>query len=340
MGSLPPTIINLELKVNMVPLNVNNFSLKTEELSSHNFPFNIEAKATGRNGKEIPVIMQVNKEIIEEKTFSKPSEIKASITNDISKNENNANKNFSLFNSQNIKEISKENYDMKNNIEVNENNNMKNNKEINQNNNMNEQNDKIDNQKEKTHILKEGVYTQTIFGNDNDKEEINNNNQTPVGQNISLNYPKNPYEEELNKKTEEGININNNMGYGLKNEKKKDKYLGNNYSKDDLEMSQSIQLKDVLGESWEMIQKGYAIILMKLDDLKILPFFIKEENTLKSLVKTYYQYCPETEKGFEDDIKLYNGNRLLDINIPIKELNLEYPSIVSNQIVENYNPGD
>ena len=221
-----------------------------------------------------------------------------------------------------------------------ENNEKQNHEEKNEiNNNKNNQNDKIDNQKDKNNFLKEGIYTQTKFGDDNYNEENNNNIHTAIGENINLDCPKNPYEEESKIRTKESENKSNNMGYAFKNEEKKDNYLDNNYSKNDLEMSQSIELKDVLGESWKMIQKGYAVILMKLDDLKILPFFIKEENTLKSLIKTYYQYCPETPKGYENDIKLYNEKRLLDINIPIKDLKLVYPSIVTNKIIVNNNDG-
>ena len=327
MGSFPPSTVNLELTVNMISPDIKNFSANTATFK--NYPFKFEAKAKGKNGKEIPVIMKISRQNFEENIFSKPAEIKEKNKNDNNIKDNNDLKSFSIFNNQNLKDIKDIN---------NENNEKQNHEEKNEiNNNKNNQNDKINIQKGKNNFLKEGIYTQTKFGDDNYNEENNNNIHTAIGENINLDCPKNPYEEESKIRTKESENKSNNMGYAFKNEEKKDNYLDNNYSKNDLEMSQSIELKDVLGESWKMIQKGYAVILMKLDDLKILPFFIKEENTLKSLIKTYYQYCPETPKGYENDIKLYNEKRLLDINIPIKDLKLVYPSIVTNKIIVNNN---
>ena len=66
-------------------------------------------------------------------------------------------------------------------------------------------------------------------------------------------------------------------------------------------------------------------------------FFIKRESTLKSLVKAYIKNCPKTDEGIVNDIKLYDGDELLDINKPISELNLEPFCKINNKIVDNKN---
>ena len=181
---------------------------------------------------------------------------------------------------------------------------------------INEKNDEINNNKkknEKISILKEGVNEVTEFG---EEKNVDNNIITP----------------------EEG-NKSNNIGANYqKNENGDNK--GFNWVEKDLDLSQSVIMKDsqdILGQSYDMINKGYIPLLMKLDDFKPLFFFIKRESTLKSLVKAYIKNCPKTDEGIANDIKLYDGNELLDINKPISELNLEPFCKINNKIADNKN---
>ena len=89
-----------------------------------------------------------------------------------------------------------------------------------------------------------------------------------------------------------------------------------------------------LEQSVEMIQKGYLPIFLKLNNCEALYFFIKEESTLKSLIRAYLKNNPKANKELENDIKLYNGNKNLDINKSIKELKLGYFSRISDKIGE------
>ena len=190
----------------------------------------------------------------------------------------------------------------------------------------------------KNNVLKEGVQSFTKFG-DEEEQENNNNNfpQTPQGENIDINLARNPYQNSLNKSTPLEENKDNNVGFAFQNDAKEDKYIGYNSSNKDLELSQSIYLKDDLEKSMQLVDEGYVAILMKLNDYKPLYLFAKEESNLKSLVKVYNQNCPETDKGMENDLKLYEGKRPLDINKPIKYLNLRQPlCIVTNRMVEYY----
>ena len=181
---------------------------------------------------------------------------------------------------------------------------------------INEKNDEINKnkKKEKISILKEGVNEVTKIGEENESD--NNNKITP----------------------EEG-NKSNNIGANYqKNENGDNK--GFNWVEKDLDLSQSVIMKDsqdILGQSYEMINKGYIPLLMKLDNFKPLFFFVKRESTLKSLVKAYIKNCPKTDEGIVNYIKLYDGDELLDINKPISELNLEPFCKINNKIADNKN---
>ncbi len=184
---------------------------------------------------------------------------------------------------------------------------------------INEKNDEINNnnnkKNEKINILKEGVNEVTKLGEEKDVDN-NNNIITP----------------------EEG-NKNNNIGANYQNKENGDN-KGFNWEGKDLDLSQSVIMKDsqdILGQSYEMINKGYIPLLMKLDNFKPLFFFIKRESTLKSLVKAYIKNCPKTDEGIVNDIKLYDGDELLDINKPISELNLEPFCKINNKIADNKN---
>ena len=125
-------------------------------------------------------------------------------------------------------------------------------------------------------------------------------------------------------------NVDINQGSNYDKNKDKDNYLNMQYSNKDLEMSQSVVLKDPLAESQQFYEQGYLPLFIKLNNYKPLCFFIKEDSTLKSLVRLYLKNCPETDEGLEKDIELYNEGRSLDINKQIKYFNLKPYSIITN----------
>ena len=95
--------------------------------------------------------------------------------------------------------------------------------------------------------------------------------------------------------------------------------------------------EDIIGQSYDMINKGFIPLFMKFDNFKPLFFFIKKESTLKSLVIAYIKNCPKTDEGIMKDIKLYDGDTLLDINKPIAELNLGLCCTITNRVVDDKN---
>ena len=335
MGSSSSKDIELSLKLDINFQNLKQ-SLKSESgdvAPAANFnPIKFQAEAKGPDGKNIPTKINFNYISTTDNEFTKPTkndESNAKEINDEESKQKNININesnkFSIFKSNNLKEIdinNKYNDDAKINV--------RNDKSINNNINNSDIN--------KKNILKEGVQSQTKFG-DEDEQENNNNNfpQTPQGENIDINLARNPYQNSINKSTPSEENKDNNVGFAFQNDEKEDKYIGYNSSNKDLELSQSIYLKDDLEKSMQMVEEGYVAILMKLNDYKPLYLFAKEESNLKSLVKVYNQNCPETDKGMENDLKLYEGKRPLDINKPIKYLNLRQPlCVVTNRMVEYY----
>ena len=337
MGSSSSKDIELSLKLDINFQNLKQ-SLKSESgdvAPAANFnPIKFQAEAKGPDGKIIPTKINFNYISTTDNEFTKPNKIEESNVkenpDEESKQKNiniNESNKFSIFKSNNLKEIDINN--KYNNDKIN----VKNDKSINDN-NINNNNSDLN----KKNILKEGVQSVTKFG-DEDEQENNNNNfpQTPQEENIDINLARNPYQNSLNKSTPLEENKDNNVGFAFQNDEKEDKYIGYNSSNKDLELSQSIYLKDDLEKSMQMVEEGYVAILMKLNDYKPLYLFAKEESNLKSLVKVYNQNCPETDKGMENDLKLYEGKRPLDINKPIKYLNLRQPlCVVTNRMVEYY----
>ena len=335
MGSSSSKDIELSLKLDINFQNLKQ-SLKSESgdvAPAANFnPIKFQAEAKGPDGKNIPTKINFNYISTTDNEFTKPTKIEESNAkenpDEESKQKNiniNESNKFSIFNNNNLKEIDINNKynDDKSNI--------KNDKSINDNN--------INNSDlNKKNILKEGVQSVTKFGDEDEQENSNNNfPQTPQGENIDINLARNPYQNSINKSTPSEENKDNNVGFAFQNDEKEDKYIGYNSSNKDLELSQSIYLKDDLEKSMQMVEEGYVAILMKLNDYKPLYLFAKEESNLKSLVKVYNQNCPETDKGMENDLKLYEGKRPLDINKPIKYLNLRQPlCVVTNRMVEYY----
>ena len=309
MGSSSSKDIELSLKLDINFQNLKQ-SLKSESgdvAPAANFnPIKFQAEAKGPDGKIIPTKINFNYISTTDNEFTKPNKIEESNVkenpDEESKQKNiniNESNKFSIFKSNNLKEIDINKKYNDDNI------NIKNDKikSINDN-NINNNNSDIN----KKNILKEGVQSVTKFGDDEEESEKNNNNnfpQTPQGENIDINLARNPYQNSINKSTPSEENKDNNIGFAFQNDEKEDKYIGFNSSNKDLELSQSIYLKDDLEKSMQMVEEGYLAILMKLNDYKPLYLFAKEESNLKSLVKVYNQNCPETDKGMENDLKLY-----------------------------------
>ena len=338
MGSSSSKDIELSLKLDINFQNLKQ-SLKSESgdvAPAANFnPIKFQAEAKGPDGKNIPTKINFNYISTTDNEFTKPTkndESNAKEINDEESKQKNININesnkFSIFKSNNLKEIDINNKNNDDKI------NAKNDKSINENKIINNNNIDLN----KKNILKEGVQSVTKFGDEDEQENSNNNfPQTPQGENIDINLARNPYQNSINKSTPSEENKDNNIGFAFQNDEKEDKYIGFNSSNKDLELSQSIYLKDDLEKSMQIVEEGYVAILMKLNDYKPLYLFAKEESNLKSLVKVYNQNCPETDKGLENDLKLYEGKRPLDINKPIKYLNLRQPlCVVTNRMVEYY----
>ena len=374
-SSSPPKQIEqlqLTLNINMDP---NTLKKSIEKDSDDVAPapvssFSVNAQAKDKEGKEIPLDVKINADSLKnnEKNSTHPSESGESnssynqnIDNNIARNKE-SNNNFSVFTAQNTDEYDKKNNIDKNidiNIDKNIDKNIDRNKSNNnyniindKNNNNNNINDNNNNQKiinEKNNFLKEGVEKATKFGEEESDEKKYDNHQTPVGENIDMNIPKNKYEKNnellINNKTPineddeiRNIDVNEGSNFNKDKDEKEDNYLGLNYSKGDLSLSQTVYMNndDSLENSIQLIQKGYLPIFIKLNNYEPLLLHIKEEGTLTSLVKAYIQSCPETDKGLMTDIKLYHEKRFLDINTPVKYLSLGPFSIVTNKMQDNY----
>ena len=110
--------------------------------------------------------------------------------------------------------------------------------------------------------------------------------------------------------------------------------MGINYSKNDLSLSQTFyqNKEESLGDSIQMMEKGFYSLFLKLNNNTPIFFHVKEEDTLKTLIQAYIQKFPETKKEIKNDIKLYNNKRSLDLNTPIKNLSLLPFCIITNKI--------
>jgi hypothetical protein len=350
--STPPPQKNIKVDVKLI-IDSNTLKGFTEE-ETYGIaapPINsviASAIAKGEDGKDIPVNLEIKKPEIDinQDINKKFNEINLSTSDESNRdnntkrkkekkdNINNSINNFSIFSN----EFSNNNDKYENSINDNNNNinndNIVNNNEINDKNN----NDKNNDIKNKNSFLKEGIQSGTDFGNEEeDKQEKDNKHQTPGGiYNIDMNIAQNKQEEnsviKIAGKTpmEPEGNVDINQGSNYDKNKDKDNYLNMQYSNKDLEMSQSVVLKDPLAESQQFYEQGYLPLFIKLNNYKPLCFFIKEDSTLKSLVRLYLKNCPETDEGLEKDIELYNKGRSLDINKQIKYFNLEPYSRITN----------
>ena len=350
--STPPPQKNIKVDVKLI-IDSNTLKGFTEE-ETYGIaapPINsviASAIAKGEDGKDIPVNLEIKKPEIDinQDINKKFNEINLSTSDESNRdnntkrkkekkdNINNSINNFSIFSN----EFSNNNDKYENSI--NNNNNNINNDNIISNNviNDNKNNDKNNDIKNKNSFLKEGVQSGTDFGNEEeDKQEKDKKHQTPGGiNNIDMNIAQNKQEENSQIKIagktpiEPEGNVDINQGSNYDKNKDKDNYLNMQYSNKDLEMSQSVVLKDPLAESQQFYEQGYLPLFIKLNNYKPLCFFIKEDSTLKSLVRLYLKNCPETDEGLEKDIELYNEGRSLDINKQIKYFNLKPYSIITN----------
>ena len=362
MGASQPKEIHVIVNVinaNKDPNNITNSVNKDNDnvappAISH-FTANVQAK--GEDGKEIPCNIVLNQNSINnyEQNSTNPSDLSESntsnnnIDNNIPRNKDNKNNqtknpqknDFSIFNKENSAEINKikDDKEIDKNIDVNKI------KEEDKNKNQINNNEKKD---DKNNFLKEGVREVTKFGDEEKEEEKNDNNQTPVGENIDMNIPRNKYEKNnellINNKTPIGDNDNDgnidmNIGgaFKQKKENQQDSYNGLNFSDGDLNLSQSVFLSpdQSLENSAQMIQNGFLPMLMKLNDYQPLLLYIRENSLLKSLVRAYLQSCPETDEGIMKDLKLYQDKKELNINKSIKDLHLGPFSIITNRISDN-----
>ena len=358
MGASQPNQIQVTVNVNMDPNNITNSLNKDNDNVAPPAisPFTANVQAKGEDGKEIPCNIVLNQNSINnyEQNSTNPSDLSESNTsNNIDNNmprnrdKNNQTKNpqkndFSLFNKENSAEINKINDDKEidKNIDVNKI--KEEDKNKNQINNINEKKD------DKNNFLKEGVREVTKIGDEEKEEEKNDNNQTPVGENIDMNIPRNKYEKNnellINNKTPIGDNDNDgnidmNIGgaFKQKKENQQDSYNGLNFSDGDLSLSQSafVSESQSLEHSMQWIQKGYHPILMRLKNYNPVLLHIKEDATLMSLVRAYFKHYHETDEGIMKDLKLYFNKEELDINTPIKFLELGLFSIITDRKEDN-----
>ena len=291
-----------------------------------NIDNNIARKPDNNNNNNINNINNIDNNISRKK---EDNDNNINNSNNNSKSNNDELNNFSIFDKNNSSEFNKNN---DNNIDIN----IAKNKDLDNNKNIND----IKNENNENNFLKEGVQANTNPGKEEKKEEKVKIHQTDEGKNIDNNLPNNKYEEEeilINNKTpvSENIDINQGSSYNKNNiEENKDNYLGINYSKGDLSLSQTFyqNKEESLGDSIQMMEKGYCSLFLKLNNNTPIFFHVKEEDTLKTLIQAYIQKLPETKKEIKDDIKLYNNKKSLDLNTPIKKLNLLPFCIITNKI--------
>ena len=238
-----------------------------------NIDNNIARKPDNNNNNNINNINNIDNNISRKKEDNN-SNININNSNNNSKSNNGELNKFSIFDEKNSSEFNKNN-DNNNDINIAKNKDLDNNKNIND----------IKNENNENNFLKEGVQANTNPGKEEKKEEKVKIHQTDEGKNIDNNLPNNKYEEEeilINNKTPVGENIDINQGsYYNKNniEENKDNYLGINYSKSDLSLSQTFyqNKEESLGDSIQMMEKGYCSLFLKLNNNTPIFFMLKKK---------------------------------------------------------------
>ena len=166
-------------------------------------------------------------------------------------------------------------------------------------------------------------------GNNKYEDEQNTNGFTKKG-NIDINNGDNKIQEESTKSpyTKTGnIDINEN---GINRQI--------NYDCNDLSMSYSVLTLSALNinplspdfkiEISKKINEGYFPLFIRIDKLKPIFFFVKNESTLKP---AFYEYLKRFKRGNDiDKYTLYNEDKVIDLNIAVKNLNIKQLGVISN----------
>ena len=162
-------------------------------------------------------------------------------------------------------------------------------------------------------------------------EDVQNTNGFTEKGKIDINSGGNKKQEEFTKnpyKKTDNIDINEN---GINQQ--------NNYVCNDLSMSYNVLTLSALNinplspdfkiELSKKINEGYFPLFIKIDKLKPVFFFVKNESTLKP---AFYEYLKRFE--MENDIDkytLYNQDEAIDLDIPVKYLNIKQMGVISNK---------
>ena len=358
MGASQPKQQN-QINLNLI-INGQSFNLNQDVNSAAPAPIlGLQAIANAKDseGKDIPVNLNVKNNSINSSDNSTSDNTKQEISSTIGKNiDNNIGQNvlnnseYSLFNNNNLdnsnyitntdeknksennnnnnNEINnheKPHQNYNNNYENNNNNEIKNNNEIN---NCNKSDSKENNNND-NNFMKEGVQQRTKFGEEEESKE--KKPETNRGNEIDINIGKK--ENFLNNQgnTDNGKQ-DINYGSGFANGKK-DKYIGNNYSENDFEISK-IELnpseEKTLEESQELLDKGLFPLFIKIKDFNPKFFLADRHSTLKIMLKAYFDNTPGIDTNIFNNIKLYLGKRPLDINEEIQYLKLKQYSVIKD----------
>ena len=359
MGASQPKQQN-QINLNLI-INGQSFNLNQDVNSAAPAPIlGLQAIANAKDseGKDIPVNLNVKNNSINSSDNSTSDNTKQEISSTIGKNiDNNIGQNvlnnseYSLFNNNNLDNSNYiTNTDEKNKIENNNNNNNEinnhekphqnynnnyennnNNNEIKNNNEINNCNksDSKENNNNDNNFMKEGVQQRTKFGEEEESKE--KKPETNRGNEIDINIGKK--ENFLNNQgnTDNGKQ-DINYGSGFANGKK-DKYIGNNYSENDFEISK-IELnpseEKTLEESQELLDKGLFPLFIKIKDFNPKFFLADRHSTLKIMLKAYFDNTPGIDTNIFNNIKLYLGKRPLDINEEIQYLKLKQYSVIKD----------
>ena len=330
-----PTEISVNVYLNMPnPDSYNDFQSMAAPLANNSIKASVEAKDSENKNYNVKLNVidnSINNNDNTTKDYTNNEEEK-NIDNNIGQNRyinNLDNNNCNLPQSNNLQDINNNNE-----RNVNENNNeIKNNEDkyyekIKENEN--------DNNKEKSNdnnLLKEGVKNMTDFGNG--QEESNESKpETNRGNEIDINMgKKDNICDNNNGITNDGEQRDINIGSNFrKNEGEDDNYKGYNYSESDFQISmmKNISEEKTLEQTQIFIEQGYFSLFMRLNDYAPKYYTVDKNTTLKLILKTYSKNTPQFDMNILNDIKLYCGEKSLDINKSIKDLNLEKLSVITN----------
>ena len=173
----------------------------------------------------------------------------------------------------------------------------------------------------------------TDFG-DGQEESNENKPETNRGNEIDINMgKKDNICDNNNGITNDGEQKDINIGSNFrKNEEEDDNYKEYNYSESDFQISmmKNISEEKTLEQTQIFIEQGYFPLFMRLNDYALKYYTVDKNTTLKLILKTYSQNTPQFDMSILNDIKLYCGEKSLDINKRIKDLNLENLSLITN----------